>query len=157
MRILIIVLLLTTTSFAIAEDVFMSDLKSGDAMLVSNDAETFVNATFASLCFAPSPNGLTSIALLDLQNDEWGHYAGSYTVDKEPIQSVEMQIGAACSEDAHRMYLVEKSQLLGVITQLQNMLSSDDAGQSMRAFSDLLTRKEEALTELAEIRRIIKD
>lgn len=154
----ILIALLLFTAIAQADPVFMSDLNKNDPLLVSNNGEEFVPVTFQELCFIPTDKGFESIALIDfIDNTKSGHYASTYTTAKTPVESVLFKSGAMCSEDGERAYLVEKSQLLGILTQFQNMLSTNDAAKSLRAYADIFTRRDEALTELAEIRRIIKD
>lgn len=143
----------------LSEDVQMGSLTAGDSVLVSNDGELFFDATFSSLCYVPSATGLESLALIDFPDKtQSGHYLGTYTADMQNVVSEKLLIGAMCSESGQREYLVAKTQLLGLLTQLSNVFTaSDDTAKATRSFADLYTRKAEVLTEIAEIRRIILD
>ena len=157
---LIIVLLMSLCSIAaIAEEtskIWMSDLTAGDEILVTNDNEEMIPAVFHSLCYVPGPDGLESVALIDFTDKtKSGHYANTLTEANEPIHSIKFITGSVCTNDGRRGYLIQKSQLLGVLTQLDNMMSADSIDKSLRAFADLYTRKDEVRSELAEIRRVI--
>ena len=170
MRNLILILLLVSFS-VMAEDavislelpvVTMADLKAGDVVRVTNGGGQYNSFTFKEMCFVLRPKGFESVAMLEAlttDNPEV-NFSRTELPDGTPVESVKMVTGAICKPDGSRIYLVPKSQLIGLLTQLQNILtieSVDDFESSAKAFSDLIGRREEILLELSEIRRIIVD
>jgi len=150
----------TVTINNAAPIVTMADLKPGDELLVTNNDETFSHAIFKDICYVFTPEGFESRAMISsiLNDDNITDYKKTFLPDKTPVQSIKMLTGNVCGADAQRIYLVPKTQLLGLLTQLDNMMNAeDDAAKANRAFADLYTRAEEVRKELAEIRRIIKD
>jgi len=138
----------------------MADLKAGDELLVTNDDETFTSATFKEMCFVLTPDGFESKALLAgmAEAGTVTDFTSTFLPDKTPVESIKMMTGSICMEDGERTYLVPKTQLIGLLTRLDNMMSSgDDTAKALRAFSELYNDSEEARKEIAEIRRIIVD
>jgi len=142
--------------------VTMADLKAGDEVQVTNGEDEVQSFAFSEMCFVLTQDGFESVAMLDnlYEEDPEVKFGRTLLPDGTPVESVKMVTGAMCKPDGSRIYLVPKSQLIGLLTQLQNILtieSVDDFESSAKAFSDLIGRREEILLELSEIRRIIVD
>jgi hypothetical protein len=140
--------------------VTMADLKAGDELLVTNDNEIFTSVTFKEMCFVLTPDGFESRAMLSgmAEAGTVTDFSSTYLPDKTPVESVKMMTGSLCSSDGKRTYLVPKTQLIGLLTRLDNMMNSGgDTAKALRAFSELYNDSEEARKEIAEIRRIIVD
>ncbi|MBL4744228.1 MAG: hypothetical protein JKX87_06285 [Cycloclasticus sp.] len=143
---------------AFAEDVPMSSLSNGQELRVSMDGETYTKAFFKSECFIPTEKGLESMALIELEGDNGELLKWNYTTTTggDFISSTVLNAGSVCKENGDRAYLVPKSQLLGLLTQLANInASGGNTMVALRAMSSLFDKQSEVGAELAEIRRII--
>jgi len=104
----------------------MADLKAGDELLVTNDNEIFTSVTFKEMCFVPTPDGFESKALLAGMAEAGAviDFSGTFLPDKTPVESVKMVPQTFCSMDGDFTFLVPKSQLFGLLTRLENIMTA---------------------------------
>lgn len=164
----IILCLLLFTFVAVAEETTgvtdatpkatMADLKPGDELLVTNDMETFASATFRELCFVLTPAGFQSFALLDNVTGEEANFVHTLLPDRTPLESVKMITGATCSLDGEYTFLVPKSQLFGLLTRLENIMTAVREREMVVADEAVLALKKDNVNvskEISELRRLL--
>lgn len=142
----------------------MGDLVEGDKLLVSSDGRTFTERFFVSSCYVKTDTEFKeTIVISELATGSslftWlNQYTKTLAGDTVIADVVTISPTVAAPDLTPREYLVPKSQLLGLLTQLSNLNAAKaDTAKALRAISDLFDKGDEVAAELAEIRRIILD
>lgn len=140
----------------------MGDLVEGDKLLVSSDGRTFTERFFVSSCYVKTDTEFKETPVISevATNASLASWLNQYTktLAGDPVVADVVLISpiVTAPDINPRQYLVPKSQLLGLLTQLANINQSKaDTAKALRAISDLFDKSDEVAGELAEIRRII--
>lgn len=169
-KILLITLVAFLAAFAanaIAGGVPMSTLTTGDKVLVSNDGSHFTEMFFVESCYVKTDKEFKETVIISSveTNASLVTWQNKYTktLNGEPVIADVVTMFPAAKP---REYSVAKTQLLGLLTQLDNLINpkedpsltqAEAKAKAFRSTADLFTRAEEITAEIAEIRKSLPD
>lgn len=163
---LLIPAIILSSSLVMAKEVPMSALNAGDTVLVSNDGSHFTEMFYLESCFIKTDKGFESRAVIDSSIEpDPNTWQTQYTKTMNG-DLVVSDVIAILPPPEPRVYQVPKTQLIGFLTRLSNIINTKEdptitkakaKASAFKAVGALFDEVEESSAELEEIRRIVRD